>query len=1185
VRLPEGLAVIATVQRLRRLEVWTGAVYAVSGGGRVGVLVDVLECRATLTTKGEADALVVAVALADPLADELRENRWLRVDGWDAAGALTFDEWRIGPVHRDTETGRHTVTAYPFDVLLGARALVTHTDGQGVVRGDLELVGLTPTQILDTYVLPPLNATTTAGLYARGTVAPTAPIDLTVSWESPAAVCRRIAEITGTEFQVRRDPATNAYLLEFVDEIGASAPIADLRAGKNVQGLTQAREPATHATRVYPRGGEADGEHATMGRHVWEVQSVSGNDIRFVDPAGGPDPIAFDGQLVDLWLERIDGTTRQVTATSATSQLVTVTSASNVVAGQRLRFVENSSRHDLVYLESPADRTAHGIVVGVADAPDVPATYNALPNPAGRAWPSGTLPAGWSAVGAPTLSKETGAAFVRTAGASIKAVATADGQGVQSPAGGVPFSADRPYASGFAAVYVASGQVRVELVVTKADGSTVVSPVAPARATSTQVGVWTEALGIEAEDLVALGARARESGANVAVRVVAHGGPATFYVDGAQATNSGAFEPFVEGSGGTKLWQAANEKLRTHGAPAVTYAARLVDLARLDPATWGDDCALYQGGRVRVTDARLPTGGAPLLVSTRIVEIARDYLVPGQTQVTLSSAPDDLYGTLARPKPANRQPPAGLGLDPRYRPVHGAIADEAQVGGGVSVGGVTAREHGRSTAGRLFLETWERGAGDWILRLGPGAPELWTSQAGSSAGGNLLLLRGPCWLVFNGLWAFDPAKLYRIAVRATVDSYGGGSASGLYVGFEGVTRDNALCNINGLADFGSQHYAAASENFVFTSGSYVERVGWVRGWALGGAAAGGRAPDPLLPAKMHANVRYIRPVLIGNNGGTSSATVWIDSLTVDVFDEDGQRRIYDAIGADGHLDPETRQSDGVTSRVLSRGHVDGTAQHNAAVAFPTNFQNIPFVSLRGGVNYEPRSAQWSGTYSATLPQYEDLAPLDLSVAGFTMRARLRQKSGGTPQNLNFPLSNSVTTVGSWTELTLTPGGSNSGQYTVRFKATVSASGVPGYTSPEGEVFAAQWGETTIVVAVDTYDDATLAWTERASKTYTKTSSSSSVQTSNYADSVNVTVAGLTSGDKVRVRLKSRTIGGSSANSGTGSVHGYDGSVGEVTVAGGKNGVSYQSGSTESVATKTPDADDVVAWEAIEVSSA
>jgi hypothetical protein len=282
------------------------------------------------------------------------------------------------------------------------------------------------------------------------------------------------------------------------------------------------------------------------------------------------------------------------------------------------------------------------------DVGDTPGHRNLARNSALRSWPSGNdMPDDWSIVDAPgtiTIARQTESPYVLSGNNSIKLITTQDGQGVETSDVRITPSPDNPYESGFGSVWTVSdpGTVRVELVFTTPDGE-ITQPILPAVASNSEAGQW-EDIGVSGQDAHSFGATL------VRLRIVQNGvTPATFYVGRAQLTQSPAQLPFVEGSGGTKLWQAANEQLRTNGAPTVAYEATIADLARIDPVTWGQDCTITVGGSVLVTDPRFP-----LQILTRIIEVQRNYSVPGNTSITISSKPDDLSGSYARPKKKGR---------------------------------------------------------------------------------------------------------------------------------------------------------------------------------------------------------------------------------------------------------------------------------------------------------------------------------------------------------------------------------------------------------------------------------------------------------------------------------------------------------------------------------------------------
>jgi hypothetical protein len=346
--------------------------------------------------------------------------------------------------------------------------------------------------------------------------------------------------------------------------------------------------------------------------------------------------------LLPVFFREPDGTSRQVIASDAVAQTVTLDSspAGELGVGDLVNFREGVSGADLLYLDSPADMAAYGLKAASFDVPDVPATNNLLKNPVMRAWPgsSAAPPTSWTALGAPTIAKQTVGPYTAIGGNAIHVTATTDGQGVISDAVSlVGLSALNPYISGFARVWGVSGQFRVELVFTTPSGTTTL-PVLPDVADNTVNGQFSD-IGLTGIDANAIGATA------VQLRVVQHGTVAAeFYVDAAQVSRSPAQLPFVEGSGGTRLWQAANDRLRQNGAPLVSYEVPIVDLAAVNPGLWAADTQLAVGGQVRVADARLG-----LTILTRLMELQRDYKTPGATKIVLSNRPDDITGTLARP--------------------------------------------------------------------------------------------------------------------------------------------------------------------------------------------------------------------------------------------------------------------------------------------------------------------------------------------------------------------------------------------------------------------------------------------------------------------------------------------------------------------------------------------------------
>lgn len=628
-----------TAHRFRRVEIWDK--WQAAGGARQIVVPDVVGLTAVANVQG-TDKLTMTLPSNSPAAASIIAGAIIRVDQDDTP---TFDEWKIveGPDDDDVTGMRSCVAALFRAADLASCDIIRRIDSDGTHVPDFESVGLTPALHISTWILP---ACVRAGLsfVVAGTITPTGNYDMTYAWDSPLSALLRLAEITLMELDVRR-VGTTQYAIDLIPSVGSSAPVADVRLGRNLVNLRRTRVADEQVTRVFPRGMQTDSVYATMADATWIVSAVAGTVVTLADPAGGAGPIQFTNQFVGMYLRNAAGTLYPITASNPATQQLTVTGVS-VAVNDPVQIRLDSAGSDLLYLDSPADQTSYGIRAVPFDVPDVPATNNLVKNAVMRTWPGSASapPTSWTALGAPTIAKQTAGPFTALGGNSIHVTATADGTGVISdPMPLLGLTALNPYVSGFARVWGVSGQYRVELVFTVPSGTTTL-PVLPDVATNTVNGQF-EDIGLSGINAFALGATA------VQIRVAQHGTVAAeFYVDAAQVTQSAAQLPFVEGSGGVRLWQAGNDRLRQNGAPLITYEVPIVDLAAVNPGLWAGDTQLAVGGQVRVTDARLGVA-----ITTRLMELQRDYKVPGNTKITLSNRPDDLTGTLARPPRPARQ--------------------------------------------------------------------------------------------------------------------------------------------------------------------------------------------------------------------------------------------------------------------------------------------------------------------------------------------------------------------------------------------------------------------------------------------------------------------------------------------------------------------------------------------------
>lgn len=635
---------MAIVQKATRFEVWSDLEAA--GGERLAVLPRVESASATVALTGD-DVLSLRLRNAD--ASALVEGRVVRVVESDSE----WDEWRLHTVDSDSETGYTECQAASVAQELTDKVIVGTVAADGAVAYDVDLAGISPSDIITGIILPSLER---AGVtwFSFGSAANDYPIDTRFKWATPLAALLQLAAASDQELQITR-VGTTGYQIDLVDEVGSGAALSHLRAGRNLPQLKYGRSTLGAPTRIYPQGAEEDGISATMAGATWIAGTITaitgGYTVHLSDALGGPGPIAIAGQLAGTTALLLpDGTNLPITASDVAAQTVTVADIGTLEEGDRvtvkLRDPDTGDLSDLTYLENPAAVAADGgLRVGILARTDIPNTQNLVLDPIMRDWDVELAPPDWATVGpGVTITRDTSVIALGGA-ASAKLETAGDGEGLETNDIDLFPSESVPYVSGYMHLFVLSGQVRVELVLSNpaADAPNQwVLPSGADLATSSQLNAWID-LGVSGIDALhigkdSLGADVKATKARI--RVVQHGStPAVFYVAGAQITPTASQRQFLEGNCGTRLWQAANAELasRVDLGAAISLTAKIVDLARIDPARWALDSTIVLGGRVRIHDVSV---GASF--ETRIVGVVRDYKVPGNSAVTLSSDPKDL---------------------------------------------------------------------------------------------------------------------------------------------------------------------------------------------------------------------------------------------------------------------------------------------------------------------------------------------------------------------------------------------------------------------------------------------------------------------------------------------------------------------------------------------------------------
>lgn len=242
------------------------------------------------------------------------------------------------------------------------------------------------------------------------------------------------------------------------------------------------------------------------------------------------------------------------------------------------------------------------------------------------------------------------------------------------------------------------------------------------------------------------------------------------------------------------------------------------------------------------------------------------------------------------------------------------------------------------------IDQWERISGGAELSIvsvtsgiaGGGGTAL---KIGNSSGDDTVVL------VHKHLIPYDSSRTYKTSVTLTQLS-----GTGVYfVGFAGVAADGVtLVNLTGANTTSTQHYHVASD--YDASSAWGTLVGYTKGLAASGTV--GPCPDKDAPGAMHTDVRYIRPILYVNNGGTTG-----DSRVARFKVED----ITDVMALDGEL------SAMISTEQTVRADADSAMASNITT-LQTKVITSPNLLPNGG--FERKGAGWTMSAIADTTTFE-----------------------------------------------------------------------------------------------------------------------------------------------------------------------------------------------------------------------
>lgn len=285
--------------RLVRVEIWTD--FAAAGGTVVDDIPDIIRPRATFNVEQpDQECFEFSVPVTSRVASLLTPRMVVR----PLMGDGTFTEWRLNfdvakPIGGD---GLISYKALPPIFALAECGLYYTTGAGGRRDFSFSMVDATPTAVLTALVI---GAPECPAWMDLGTISASVLITIEGEFATPLAIWLAVRDaVRGAgircENRLRRNGSTS-YLLDSVEQIGASAATPEFRASKQMLEYALTHDCTRQATRLIPRGPvDATGSDATIERARYKVTAVNGGTKRITvaDEAGGAGPITYNDQWV-----------------------------------------------------------------------------------------------------------------------------------------------------------------------------------------------------------------------------------------------------------------------------------------------------------------------------------------------------------------------------------------------------------------------------------------------------------------------------------------------------------------------------------------------------------------------------------------------------------------------------------------------------------------------------------------------------------------------------------------------------------------------------------------------------------------------------------------------------------------------------------------------------------------------
>lgn len=607
--------------RLTRLSVHSDL--ECNSGAHLDELPDVLSARRTRRANGEG-SLAVSFPRGGRGMSSVAVGAVLRLEFADA----TVEEWRLSQVD-DASGGPRDVSvlAQRATYELATRDRLVRTVDAGVHLYSFERVNASPSSIVTGDILAALPA-----FWSLGTFEPTTPVSVAFDFDNPRTALQKVLDALAragapAEFDVEKRPGTAGYWLHVFNVSSPGVGSPRIETGKNLDGIKRTRRRDKFATRVVPRTGTG----ATIAAARWRVVSIVGLVVTLEAPETGGGPVGFDDQWNGAYLEKLNGTRTLITdsATGAT-HTVTVSDATNLSVGHRVRLVSDASGTDISELSVPGAP----VIVRPLQVATLGEGHNWATNPVFARYAAGVFDA-WTETDAHaylTLTQATTPA--RFGEFSCKAVFAGTGWNQPSQIQQVvnlPTGAARPFAASvwvYSDTTVSSGISVANFALGITGASTVFFPASVAANTWARLDI----VGV-ASTSVAL-TIAWYPNLATAINWTTYVGGALI-VDGSELPAS-----LIAGNERSTCWVRGNDFLANAATLQASYDVKLRNLHGRDPVAYPYD-ALALRQTWDVVDTELGERLSP-----RVLELEENLLEPIDARATLSTIPDEISGKL-----------------------------------------------------------------------------------------------------------------------------------------------------------------------------------------------------------------------------------------------------------------------------------------------------------------------------------------------------------------------------------------------------------------------------------------------------------------------------------------------------------------------------------------------------------